>query len=498
MNETFSQSYESTNNTLDSKLERQLLKFKEQEWILENLSDDMTVKIIEKIDEIIDNPTLPEKKKNALLICKESLLASRNTENKDLPKWIQKIINADNASIASWSKKKRELFKKHLENYKKNNPNLSSVESDELAKATKNLSREKIKEVLYLSKHRSLSDTQYKKLFPKRRLWQWAIWDCYLISTFHALKEHQTFDTLIKSSLLRNEDWKRHVKIKGKDWIKRRRNFEYAIRMPLWEPKAPYVFITKEEMNLAKVRGDTWFKILEVAYAKFIQWWRNKYPGELSSQEFQQLNWWNNLKALKNMLWKNNINWEEYSYITWISMAEHKYLQTIVSNKNLSKDEHRKFLNRCPTISLFNTMKKNKNQSKKIINALKNYNIKEWKSVIQVSSFPWPSDALSYNVWWNKLYHSHSYTVTKVTKDTSWKIKNIYVKNPRNSKWEWKNTIIMNLKQFASAFCKVTIWTMNNQYLDWETNHWDTVVTRWMSNKNNTSPKISTVLDSKK
>jgi hypothetical protein len=63
----------------------------------------------------------------------------------------------------------------------------------------------------YLSKHESLSEADYNKLFSgKEQLQQWQIWNCYMVSALIELANTDYFDTLMRTSISRvkfKDDW---------------------------------------------------------------------------------------------------------------------------------------------------------------------------------------------------------------------------------------------------------------------------------------------------
>jgi len=108
----------------------------------------------------------------------------------------------------------------------------------------------------YLSKHESLSEAQYNKIFSwKEQLWQWQIWNCYLVSWLIELSNTQYFDTLMRTSITRVQ-------------FKDDKSLWYNIRIPLWEPNGRDILIKDFEINSAKIRWNIGYKLLEIAYVK--------------------------------------------------------------------------------------------------------------------------------------------------------------------------------------------------------------------------------------
>ena len=105
-------------------------------------------------------------------------------------------------------------------------------------------------ELNYLMLYKKLSYKDYFELFNRFvDIRQWNLWDCYLVSSIKSLARAKYFDTLMMTSIKKNNDG------------------SFDIYLPLWSPSWNKIHISKEELNLAKINWSLWYKILEVWFA---------------------------------------------------------------------------------------------------------------------------------------------------------------------------------------------------------------------------------------
>lgn len=274
-------------------------------------------------------------------------------------------------------------------------------------------------EANYLSRYETMNESTYNKLFSwKERLQQWQLGDCYLVSWIHELANAQHFDTLMRTSIQRMK-WKN-----GDLW--------YQVKIPLWEPSWRKILIKDSELNVAKIRGNNWYRLLELAYAKNKlrkndrKW--NAYAPITHSELGKIAGWWTK-EVLETFLWKNNISFNTFG------------------------DRNRK--NAMSTMYWDN--------KKQIIWFLKNYKPSIWNKFVSLSSIWWNSDKIKYTIGWKTMYHKHAYALKWVAKDSKWNIKYIRILNPRNEKWEWKNYQNFTLDEFFKAFSYMSCGKVKTQ-----------------------------------
>ena len=286
----------------------------------------------------------------------------------------------------------------------------------------------------YLSKHESLSEADYNKLFSgKEQLQQWQIWNCYMVSALIELANTDYFDTLMRTSITR-------VKFKD-DWA-----LWYNIRIPLWEPNGRDILIKDSEINSAKIRWNIGYKLLEIAFVKNKrknnkEW--NKY-SPVTEWEYRWIVLWSIESALATFLGKNNIwfsNFGTYSiWEKWKTLAE-----------------------------------ASQSQKTEIINHLKNFNWRVWNRFTCLATAPSPKwDAESFNVWSKTFWKGHAYALNSVEKDWRWNVNYVNVKNPWNNQNKaWGANLRLSLNEFFYAFSYMGVWTVKTDtFLDNKWGSW--------------------------
>lgn len=299
-----------------------------------------------------------------------------------------------------------------------NNPGNSSLwENIDMGQITNASDQMKINhaEREYLSKYESLSEAEYNRIFSwKEELAQWQLGICYLVSGIIELADTSYFDTLMRTSITRVQ-----FKDDGSLW--------YNIRIPLWEPSGRDILIKDSELNMASIRWNIGYKLLELAYVKNRRkndrnW--NRY-APVSRREMLWAQWWWTKEVLDTFLWKQNI-----SFNTFWDQYRARPLQTMSQN--------------------------NKTQ---LTWFLRNYNPDIGNKFVSLSSLWWGSDSDSYRVWGKTMYHSHAYALSSVDKDANWNITHVNVKNPWNTDYRaWGSDLSFTLPEFFSAFSYVWAW----------------------------------------
>ena len=265
----------------------------------------------------------------------------------------------------------------------------------------------------YLSKYESLPKSMYDLMFSwKEEMWQWQLWNCYLISWLIELANTQYFDTLMRTSISR-------VKFKD-DWA-----FWFSIKIPLWEPNGRDILIKDSELMLARVKWNIGYKLLELTYVKSRRTnnkaWNTYYP--VTNAEIEQSAWWSMTDVLQKFLWRHNIGFSDF----WSLETDYKWL---------------------PLSSLPESRKR------EITNYLKNFNGTIWNNFTNLGTPLSPHwDRSSFEVWWNTLYNWHVYALSSVDKNL-----NVYVKNPRNNeKKAWGSEVKLSLDEFFNSFSFIRV-----------------------------------------
>lgn len=315
--------------------------------------------------------------------------------------------------------KSAELLSKSSNGWEKTANMVRWIKNSYNNKTRPNTITPKDKESNYLNHYRKITDEDYIKLFGwLNKMWQWALGDCYLISTINTLARCKYFDTLMKTSL--------------KAWP----NGSYTLYMPLGEPWWVHVDVSQDELKLAKVTWNLWYKIIEIWFAKYIL--KQTKLGSLDYSELARIAGGRPWFALQTLLWARSLEWF--------------------------------------------TMPLKSKKPQTVINLLKTYNLKQGQWFITLSSFPWKSDQHSYNIRDHTIYYGHAYAVIWVEKDWNWWIKNIKVQNPWNtaSRQGW-NMIDLSLNEFFTAFSSMDVAMLTDNFLNLTTSSNEITVTdiRW-------------------
>ena len=274
-------------------------------------------------------------------------------------------------------------------------------------------------EAEHMKKYETMSNTEYKKLFSwKESLQQWQLGDCYLVSWIHELARAQHFDTLMRTSI---------QYVKRDNW-----DLWYQIKIPLWEPSWRKILLKNSEIKVAKIRWNTGYKLLELAYAKN-KLRKNDKKGNkyrpITTSELRKIEWWQTREVLQSFLGKKNIAFNDFWYRDgWAPMTK-------LGNK----------------------------QKEDIKNYLKHYDPSIWNKFVWLNSLTWKSDRDSYIIWWKRVYRRHAYSLAWVNKNKKWELASIRVLNPWNAKWNWKNYLNFTVDEFFKAFHAMSCWKINTR-----------------------------------
>lgn len=285
----------------------------------------------------------------------------------------------------------------------------------------------------YLSRHESLSEDMYNRLFSwKESLQQWQIWNCTMVTALIELSNTQYFDTLVRTSISRVQ-----FKDDNSTW--------YNIRLPLWEPNGRDILIKDSELDTAKINWSIGYKLLEIAYVK---------SRRLNNTE------WNKYSPVTE--------WE-YTSIVWLSVEE--AFRTFIGKNNIWFSNFGTF----PIWKNWKTLAEaSESQKTEMTNYLKNYNWNIWNSFTCLTTAPSPRwDAESFEVSWKTFWKNHAYALDSVEKDSNWDISYINVKNPWNNNELWGSSSRLTLDEFFKTFSYMWVWKvkidtfLDNEWYDW-------------------------------
>lgn len=479
-----------TETTQDSKL----TKIAEANWlsnlkdIWENISPDSSIKILEKAKELFD----PKNANNRT--AKEVYMEMYNKGKakawrlwKILVYAIQKVLKitvdgviGDKTKAAiikfqtsyNWTVKEQEkitidwicgpltiwklLEKNQVSPAIPINPiqqptKISDISNTTIVNISAKINEEKNRESSYLSEFRKISDEKFSELFGGLdKIQQWNLGDCYLITAINVLARSKYFDTLTKTSLSIKDDM-------------------YEIIMPLGEPGGKKLQISNKELNLAKVWWAIGYKLLEVAFAKYIL--NQTTLDALDYAEMNKIKWGYSGCALQTLLWWKNLN----SFQISAQKNNTIIFKPDVYNKSIDKQK-----------TLSNMNEKTKSN---IINLLKTYNLSEWKWFLTANTIMWSSDRISYNIWKHTLYKSHAYAIIWTTKDASNNIRSVSLLNPRNKEWD-KWTFELTIQEFMSGFESIEANMLTTNFLNKTTHPTEITITDTPNRKRPINTKI--------
>ena len=273
--------------------------------------------------------------------------------------------------------------------------------------------KQTVEETFYLSMCRKLSDEDYKDMFKwLKNLEQWNFGNCYFVIALKTLARSKYFDTLIKTSLEKNGD------------------NSFNLYMPLWEPWWNKITVSSEDLKASTIRWPIWYKILEVWFAKYLlfkEWIIPNADIIMTDGLMNKMRSWSTWNAMMSLLWQENF-------------------------VNKSIENH--------TI----------NRRGKIMKWLNNYDPKNlWTMFVASKVKEWKTDKNFYEVWGERIYYNHAYSVCGVEKDWN-KITNIILDNPWNDENKiWWSKIKLGVNDFLNSFYIVNIGHINWNFLDLST-----------------------------
>ena len=276
-----------------------------------------------------------------------------------------------------------------------------------------------------LSEYKKLPEEDFNKIFSqKEKIQQWGIWDCFLVNAITALSNAQYFKTLIMNSVSR-------VRFKDDN------SLWYNIKIPLWQSNGRDILIKDSELNIAEIKWNDGYKLLETAYVKSIrkndsEW--NKY-SPVTKTEFGKFweKWWSVTVTLRAFLGKHNVWFNDF----WT-------LDLYKENKTLSE------------LSI--------NKKLEIVNFLKKYNWNIWDKYLFVWT-PKSSEELI-SVWEIGIPSSHSLAISGCDFNDDWSIAHIHLKNPINEpSVKWWGDFSLNLYQFFKATACIEQCNINSNNL---------------------------------
>ena len=269
-----------------------------------------------------------------------------------------------------------------------------------------------IKEDLYLSMFRRLSDEDYQDMFKWfNTMRQWTLGDCYLIAAIKNLARSKYFNTLMKSSIERTGD------------------DSFILYMPLWEPNWVKVKITSEDLKAAHLRGAIWYQILEVWFSKYLlfkEWVISSTNGIITDKLIKKIEAWSAWDAMLTLLWPKSF-----------------------SNIRLTWDPKNKLT---------------------ILKYLESYDPKNLWSISISSKFKeWKTDKKFYEVWWEPIYYGHAYSICGIEKDWDL-IKYVILDNPHNDpKKPWWRKVKLKISDFFDCFSFINISHPTDNFLNFIT-----------------------------
>lgn len=341
-----------------------------------------------------------------------------------------------------------------------------------------------------------LDDSDFGTLFNWEPS-QWNLWNCYFISALWVLKDFWDFSTLIKGSISKSKgSFEKNGKTVSTDF--------YTVKMPLWEPWGVDIHVSQSEINLAKLKGPDWFKLLEVAYTKYVvnhfnNWWskfrgivipdmmnvwyKNNDKKTKVNDAFNVIKWWHPGFALQTLLWSNNLEGWTFMMSNGQKIKErNNYLKRLKKmkkgkNRNTLNDE---YLEKAKSDYSLNVLDQGKKDL--IKKMLVNFSFQRWESIL-LSTLPW--------LWWDKasypvdtdtrLAHNHAYSISSIEKDYNGEITNIHIQNPwnrtNNSQTEYTDEITLTFDQLLTNFSTISISKTTDQFLDGKTNKEDITIT---------------------
>lgn len=364
----------------------------------------------------------------ALLLVLSWIKTSNNIHNKDIfdesaasvsvwdintEHWIEPIkMKISSYFLGLWDKDINDnSILKLDDNYQQNFISWISMD-EELDFAPWTHMSETNKENLYLTMYRKLTTEDYRELFKwLKEFKQWGLGNCYFIVAIKNLARSKYFDTLMMTSI-------------EKMW-----DDSFTISLPLWEPWWTKVGVSKQDLESSTIEWPTWYKILEIWFAKYLlykKWILPNIDMVITSEYMRKMEKWSAWEVMMSLLWPTN------------------------------------FRNKC--------LKINPSNRAQILDSLRNFDPKGLWVISVTSKFKqWKTDKNYYKVWWQPIYYWHAYSICGIEKDWE-KIKSVIIDNPRNNDsilW-WRRTQLW-IDDFLRNFYIINIWDTTKDFLNLST-----------------------------
>ena len=268
------------------------------------------------------------------------------------------------------------------------------------------------KENIYLTMYKRLSEKDYQDLFKwLKDLKQWNLGNCYFVIAIRDLARSKYFDTLMRTS------------------VERLWEDNFNLYMPLWEPWWLKVSITSEDLKATTIWWPLWYKILEIWFAKYLLFKK----GIISSPDIVLTD-----ELMKKM--KSWYPWDAMMSLLWPKSFENERIKNESSNKS------------------------------QIVKWLEKFDPKNLGSILIITKQKkWKTDKNFYEVWWQRIYYRHAYSVCGVEKN--WKdIKSVTLDNPwNNEKKPWWSKITLSISDFFNCFSIADMGHITNNFLNLST-----------------------------
>jgi len=291
------------------------------------------------------------------------------------------------------------------EELKKNKKNIDAPGSNE----KRTPKEQKYMEYIKKTQGNVLSKSDYDKLFGNLyKHGQGNLWDCYFVATLRAITRMKEFDTLIRTSLRCNKDG------------------SYTVRLPLWEPKWIDINVSPEELELELLsHGRDWYKILEVAYVKYM----TPHKDKISEEDLKHIEAWTWEPVMKALLWNEWYKVESYNPI---------------KIKDLMKMPQK---------------------NEEILDELKNFDPEKGDIITAINL----NTSWGEREWaWLVIHSWHVLCVTKVKKDKDWNVVGVEIENPRNDDEYGKQLYYLPISDFFNFATIVDCGHTTDKFLDTE------------------------------
>lgn len=259
----------------------------------------------------------------------------------------------------------------------------------------------------FLKENSSISESDFHNLFE----WdfsQWQLWNCYWLSAIYSLKNSPHFESLLRTSLQKVDDW-------------------YYVRIPLWDLSVRPIHISNSELwwinNMVmdfnnnslrqlNLSWAEWYRVLEAALIKY-EYWSAGARARLLAE------WWDPNKAINQLIW-NKISTDSNISSWWFN--------------NLIDSGH----------------------FYEVANFLDNFDpLKDISSIWSIIK-KWHTDSHLYKIWEHSISYWHAYSIKSVDKFN----KIVEVVNPHDT---W-SVLKMSYEDFMKSFSTVRWKKINYEW----------------------------------